>query len=235
MKAIRIDKYLADMGLGSRAEMKSAMKKGQVTVDGVIIKKPETKVVPGENTILFNGQAVDYVKYIYYVLHKPAGCVTATEDNLHKTVMDYIEDDRRTELFPVGRLDIDTEGLLLITNDGELAHQLLSPKKHVSKVYYVELADPLKETDVKAFAAGLDIGDDKPALPAKLKILDERSAEVEIVEGRFHQVKRMFKAVDNEVIYLRRIQMGTLRLEDDLRPGEYRKLTDDELEQLKNR
>lgn len=233
MKSIRIDKYLADMGKGTRSELKKMIRGGAVTIDGVVVKKPEEKVIPGEQKVFLAGTEVGYSKMEYYVLNKPAGCVSATEDNVHKTVMDYIISDRKSELFPVGRLDLDTEGLLLITNDGPLAHALLSPRHHVEKTYIATLNAPATEEMVEQFKNGIEIGEKNPTLPAKLKILSDRQAEITISEGKFHQVKRMFHAVGREVVALRRIQMGSLRLEESLLPGKYRALTEEELTALR--
>ena len=170
------------------------------------------------------------------LFYKPAGCVTATEDHMHKTVMDYLTDTVRSDLFPVGRLDIDTEGLLLITNDGAFAHDLLSPAKHVEKTYYAVIDGVVTVKDVICFENGVDIGEEKPTKPGKLRILNsepESEIELTITEGRFHQVKRMFEAVGKKVLYLKRISMGPLQLTDDLKPGEYRPLTEEEITALK--
>ena len=169
------------------------------------------------------------------MLYKPAGVISATKDDRDKTVLDLITDKKRNDLFPVGRLDKDTEGLLLITNDGELAHRLLSPKKHVDKVYYAKVQGKVDESDVKAFADGVDIGDDTPTKSADLRILkseEESEIELTITEGRFHQVKRMFHAVGKEVIYLKRLSMGSLDLDKTLTKGEYRSLTEEEIKKL---
>lgn len=232
MKAIRIDKYLADMGKGTRSELKKMIRNGAVTIDGVTVKKPEEKVVPGEQTVTFAGKEVVYSIMEYYLFHKPAGCVSATDDNVHKTVLDYIASERKSELFPVGRLDLDTEGLLLITNDGPLAHALLSPRHHVEKTYIATLDAPATEEMVEQFEKGLDIGEKNLTLPAKLKLLSNRQAEVTISEGKFHQVKRMFQAVGREVTALRRIRMGSLQLDESLLPGTYRALTEEEVTAL---
>ena len=174
----------------------------------------------------------------YYLFHKPAGCVSATQDNMHRTVMDYLSDTARGDLFPVGRLDLDTEGLLLITNDGALAHALLSPSRHVAKTYYARVQGVVDETDVNLFKNGVDIGEEKPVRPADLVILgckaDVSEITLTITEGKFHQVKRMFEAVGKKVLYLKRISMGPLVLPEDLAPGAYRKLTAEELAALKN-
>lgn len=235
-KQLRLDKYLADMGVGTRSEIKTYIRKGRVKVNGVLCKAPETKVRVGLDEILFNDSLVDYHSFLYFMLNKPAGVVSATMDNHSDTVLDLIEDKKRKDLFPVGRLDKDTEGLLLITNDGDLAHQLLSPKKHVDKVYYARIAGKVTKEDVEAFLQGVDIGEEERTLPAKLRILksaEESEIELTLWEGKFHQVKRMFEAVGKEVTFLKRLSMGSLQLDATLAPGEYRELTDEELSRLK--
>lgn len=232
---IRLDKYLADMGCGTRSQVKRGITKDGAEVNGVKVTRPEEKIDTERDTVLFNGMTVGYAEFEYYMLNKPAGVVSATEDRRERTVLDLIGEKRRKDLFPVGRLDKDTEGLLLITNDGELAHRLLSPKKHVDKTYYARVAGRITEEHKKIFAAGVDIGDEKPALPAELRILSsEEISEVELTihEGRFHQVKRMFHAVGGEVLYLKRTSMGSLRLDECLEPGQYRRLTEDEIRAL---
>lgn len=232
---IRLDKYLADMGCGTRSEVKQALKKGAVSVNDVPVKRPEEKVDTEADRIVFQGKTVSYLKYEYFMLNKPAGVVSATEDRRDRTVIDLIGDKQRKDLFPVGRLDKDTEGLLLITNDGETAHRLLSPRKHVDKVYYARVKGNVTEEDVRLFAQGIDIGDEKPALPAELVILksgEVSEIELTVREGRFHQVKRMFAAAGKEVVYLKRLRMGTLVLDRNLKPGEYRKLTKEEMDRL---
>lgn len=234
---LRLDKYMADMGVGSRSEIKVWIRKGRVKVGGVVCNKPETKVSPYLDDVTFDDTRISYVKYVYYMLHKPVGVVSATMDNVSQTVLDLIKDKQGKELFPVGRLDKDTEGLLLITNDGDLAHQLLAPKKHVDKVYYAKVNGRVTEEDAKAFAEGVDIKEKSLTLPAKLHIIksDENSEiELTIQEGKFHQVKRMFEAVGKEVIYLKRLSMGGLTLDEKLLPGEYRELTSEEVEYLKS-
>lgn len=233
---MRLDKFLTEMGLGTRTEVKKILKTKQVTVNGEIVTKPETKVEPQTDQICYKGEVITYCEYEYYLFHKPAGCVTATEDNLHKTVMDYLTDTVRSDLFPVGRLDIDTEGLLLITNNGALAHDLLSPSKHVAKTYYAVIEGMVTEEDVNLFKNGVDIGEEKLTKPAKLRVLESKPTskiELTITEGKFHQVKRMFEAVGKKVLYLKRISMGPLQLPDDLKPGEYRPLTAQEIAALK--
>jgi 16S rRNA pseudouridine516 synthase len=234
---LRLDKYLADMGIGTRSEIKTWIRKGRVRLNGEICTKPESKVTTSTDEVLFDEAKVGYVDYCYIMLHKPVGVVSATQDNVSETVLDLITDKQRKDLFPVGRLDKDTEGLLLITNDGDLAHRLLSPKKHVDKVYYAKVMGRVSLEDIRAFEEGVDIGEESLTLPAKLKILssDEISEiELTIQEGKFHQVKRMFEAVEKEVIYLKRLSMGSLVLDPKLTPGEYRDLTSQELQLLKN-
>lgn len=235
MAQLRLDKYLADMGIGTRSQIKEAAKKGRIQVNGQTEKKTDRKITPGDDQVIMDGQVIGYVHMEYYMLNKPQGVVSATEDRKYQTVVDLIADRQRKDLFPVGRLDIDTEGLLLITNDGELAHRLLSPKKHVDKVYYAKVQGKVDESDVKAFADGVDIGDDTPAKSADLRILksgEESEIELTITEGRFHQVKRMFHAVGKEVIYLKRLSMGSLALDKTLTKGEYRSLTEEEIKKL---
>jgi 16S rRNA pseudouridine516 synthase len=232
----RLDKYLADMGLGTRSEIKEWIRKGRVTINGQICKKPETKVSVSKDEVYFDDSKIMYVDYVYFMLHKPAGVVSATIDNVNTTVLDLIEDKKGKELFPVGRLDKDTEGLLIITNDGDLTHQLLSPKKHVDKVYYAKVAGKITKDDQRLFLEGVDIGEDVLTLPAKLKIIkseDISEIELTIQEGKFHQVKRMFEAVGKEVIYLKRISMGGLSLDPSLALGDYRELTTEEVTFLK--
>lgn len=234
---LRLDKYLADMGIGTRSEIKSYIRKGRVKLNLETCTKPEQKVLPEKDTVTFDDAPVGYIKYQYYMLHKPAGVVSATEDNVNTTVLELIKDRTCKDMFPVGRLDKDTEGLLLITNDGELAHRLLSPKKHVDKVYYAKIEGRVTKEDAATFEKGVDIGEDTMTLPAKLKILvsDEISEiELTIQEGKFHQVKRMFEAVNKKVLYLKRLSMGSLVLDQTLKPGEYRELTEEELIQLKS-
>lgn len=236
MEKIRLDKFLASAGAGTRSEVKTMIRKGQVAVNGEICKKAETKVNAETDRVTVNGGLVQYLKYEYYLLHKPAGCVSATNDNVHQTVMDYIVSDRKKELFPVGRLDLDTEGLLLITNDGDLAHRLLSPAKHVEKTYYAKIDGEVTETDVKQFLTGVDIGEEKLTRPAELRILSsgvQSEIELTICEGKFHQVKRMFHAVGKEVTYLKRISMGGLVLDASLEKGQFRLLTKEEIEGLR--
>ena len=232
---MRLDKYLAEMGAGTRSEVKKLIRAGRVTINDAVAEKPEQKLDPEADTVCLDGEVLLYAAYEYYLFHKPAGCVSATEDKVRKTVMDYLTDTLRDDLFPVGRLDIDTEGLLLITNDGALAHELLSPAHHVPKTYYARVAGRVTEEDVRQFQKGVDIGEEKLTKPAELVILasgEESEIELTITEGRFHQVKRMFQAVGKEVLYLKRLSMGPLTLPETLLPGEYRALTQEELNLL---
>lgn len=232
---MRLDKYLCDMGVGTRSAVKQMIKKGMVAVDGVTVVKPELKVEKASR-VCVNGKEISYTEMEYYMLHKPAGCVSATEDRHCTTVLDLIKDKKRKDLFPVGRLDKDTEGLLLITNDGELAHMLLSPKRHVDKTYYARIAGKVLPEHVTAFETGLDIGEEKPTLPAVLEILksgEESEVFITIREGKFHQIKRMFEAVGCEVVYLKRLSMGSLKLDEHLNLGDYRPLTQEEIQALK--
>ena len=235
-RMMRLDKYLCETGFGTRSQVKDLLKKGQVMVNGEVVKKPELKINETTDQILCQGEKASYQKNIYLMLHKPAGVVSATEDNREKTVLDLVRpEDRKNGLFPVGRLDKDTEGLLLLTDDGELAHRLLSPKKHVDKTYYAKIDGQVTEEHVKQFREGLDIGDEKKTLPAVLTILlsgPVSEIEVTIHEGRFHQIKRMFEAVGCKVTYLKRLSMGSLVLDETLPPEEYRPLTEAELEGL---
>lgn len=242
-KEMRLDKFLADMGKGTRSQIKEAVRKGRVRVNGEPVKKPEQKVGIPEDTVLFDGVPVSYVTEEYFMLNKPAGVVSATEDRKHRTVLDLIGDKNRKDLFPVGRLDIDTEGLLLITNDGDLAHQLLTPKKHVDKVYLARCEGHVPETAVNEFKKGLVLPDGLVCLPAVLEITEylpprdgkkeQTKIRLTIREGKFHQVKRMMEACGCPVLTLKRVTMGPLSLDPDLAPGQYRALTEKELELLK--
>lgn len=232
---IRLDKFLCEMGVGSRTQVKEYIKKGRVKVNGDIAKSPELKIDENDVKVEFDNTLIGFVDKEYYMLNKPAGVVSATVDNLHKTVIDIIDDKKRKDLFPVGRLDIDTEGLLVITNDGDMAHRLLSPKKHVSKVYYAKIDGQVTNEHIISFKDGLVLRDGNKALPGNLTIIKSDTIseiELEIFEGKFHQVKKMFEAVGLKVIYLKRLSMGKLRLDDNLKNGEYRPLTDEEIELL---
>lgn len=237
---MRLDKFLVEMGAGSRSEVKKQISKGLVLVNGIVVRKPEMKIQEQEDVVMFSGKEYRYEAFVYYMLHKPAGVISATEDRKDKTVLDLIPDKKRPDIFPVGRLDKDTEGLLLLTNDGQLAHRLLSPKKHVDKTYEARISGIVTEEDIREFRTGLDIGDEKPTLPANLEILytdptkTESYVSIVIREGRFHQIKRMFEAVGKEVLYLKRIRMGSLVLDTKLLKGESRELTPEEVKMLIN-
>ncbi len=234
---VRLDKFLADAGIGTRSEVKNIIKKKAVTVNGNAVIKPETKVDTDKDEVAVNGKSVTNRGKVTYMLHKPAGYVCALKDDRFPTVMELVP--KSKDLFPVGRLDKDTEGLLLITNDGEMSHKMLSPRSHVDKMYMAVLESPAEDRYAKQFSEGVDIGDDKLTLPAKLVICDNKSPELEylpeeymecaeqarvvlliIHEGRYHQVKRMFHAVGNEVIYLKRLTFGSLTLPLSLEKGE---------------
>lgn len=239
MALLRLDKYLCDMQLGTRSQIKEMVRKSRVQVNGTFVKKSDVKVNTDCDKVLVDGKEVGYVEYEYYMLNKPAGVLSAARDRNAETVLDLIKDNNRKDLFPVGRLDKDTEGILLITNDGMLSHELLSPSKHVDKVYFAKVRGQMTEREVKAFADGLVIDEEFTALPGKLVILsyddinNESLVEVTIHEGKFHQVKRMFEAVNSEVLYLKRLSMGSLKLDETLNTGEYRQLTQDEIDALK--
>lgn len=230
----RLDKLLGELGIGTRSQIKEAAKKGRITVNGTPVKDTAAKVDWQTDLICMDGVRLAYVKYEYIMLNKPAGVISATEDGKHKTVLNLITDRTRKDLFPVGRLDIDTEGLLLLTNDGELAHRLLSPKRHVDKTYYLTTDVPIPKTAVSLMAEGFAVDEELTALPAKLELLDENKAYLTIHEGKFHQVKRMMHAVGCEVTYLKRISMGSLVLDEALEPGAYRALTEEELSALRS-
>ena len=237
---LRIDKMLSNTGVGSRKQIKTDAKKGFIELNGKI-EKDSSKIIDTEtDTLKYKGEIVKYTQYIYIIMNKPKGVVSATEDNYDKTVIDLLSDeDKFYKPFPVGRLDKDSEGLLLITNDGQLAHDLLSPKKHVDKTYYVEVEEEVTEDDVTSFEKGVVLKEENyKTLPAKLNIIESGYPSicfVTIREGKFHQVKRMFNAVNNEVTYLKRISMGSLKLDELLKTGEYRPLTEREIESLYKR
>lgn len=235
---LRIDKMLSNIGIGSRKDIKQDAKNGLIKVNGAVVKDSSKIIDTDKDLVLYNSETVKYVKYIYLMMNKPQGVVSATEDNYDKTVIDLLNDeDSFYEPFPVGRLDKDTEGLLLITNDGQLTHNLLSPKKHVDKTYYVEVAEEVTNEDVNTFEEGIILTEENyKTLPAKLEIIESgypSKCYVTIKEGKFHQVKRMFIAVKNEVTYLKRISMGPIKLDEMLKLGEYRHLTEEELALLK--
>lgn len=225
----RLDKIISATGKKSRREVREMVRQGRVLVDGKPAPAADMKVDPQTAVILLNGEPLGYEKFTYVMLHKPAGVLTATEDRRQETVLDLLPPElRRRALSPVGRLDKDTEGLLLLTNDGQLAHRLLSPKSHVDKVYYARVDGALEPGDIAAFAAGMTLGDGLECLPAGLEILSPTEALVTLREGKFHQVKRMLAARGKPVLYLKRLSMGRLRLDPALAPGAWRMLTEEE-------
>ncbi len=238
-KKQRIDKILSNLGYGSRSELKKFCKNGLVKVNGKVINNPGVQVDVENDEIIFDGEKVTYKEFIYLMLNKPDGYISATFDKRDPIVLDLIDkEDLVFEPFPVGRLDKDTEGLLVLTNDGQLAHRVLSPKKHVPKTYYAKIEGIVTEEDIKAFAKGVTLDDGYETMPAELIILksDEISEiELTIHEGKFHQVKRMFESVDKKVIYLKRLSMGKLKLDENLELGEYRELTDEEVKMIEER
>lgn len=241
-KQVRLDKFISEAAGLTRKDAKAVLNKGRVTVDGEVCKNGDRKV-SAEHEICLDGQRLGAAEeFLYLMLHKPAGVVSATEDNRDKTVLDLVREQiGKRELFPVGRLDKDTEGLLLLTDDGDLAHRLLSPKRHVDKVYYARLSGIVPEDAVRRFAEGIQVGQDYKALPAGLEIVSvdaaAKTSEVKITlqEGKFHQVKRMCHEIGCEVTYLKRLSMGSLILDETLQPGECRRLTKEEITGLKER
>lgn len=247
---MRLDKYLAQAGIGTRSEVKKMIRYGRVLLNDVVAKKPEEKVSESDEVVV-DGEVIVLEQFQYFMLNKPAGVVSATMDKNDATVVELIKEAHLKDIFPVGRLDKDTEGLLLLTNDGALAHELLSPRKHVEKTYFVRVTGKVTDEDVKAFAQGIDIGDDKLTKPAKLEKIQYVSLDGEVMasadgeimtelqititEGRYHQVKRMFAKVGKPVQYLKRISMGSLKLDSSLQLGEYRRLTEEEVKVLKER
>ncbi|WP_413475197.1 pseudouridine synthase [Staphylococcus equorum] len=229
---MRIDKFLANMGVGTRTEVKQLLKKGNVTVNDKKEKSPKIQINPETDIVSVNETQIQYIDKIYLMLNKPKGYLSATEDNNQQTVIDLVDEFRYLELFPVGRLDKDTEGLLLITNDGQFNHQLMSPTKHVSKTYEVISEKTITKYDIESFKTGIELNEGL-AKPAQLVEGDEKNKSfVTIYEGRYHQVKRMFHAIDNEVLALKRISIGDLKLDSALAPGEFRHLTQQDFKQL---
>lgn len=235
---LRIDKMLANLGYGSRKEVKALLKNKAVKVNDQIIKDAKHQVNPDKDEVTLHGDIVEYKEFIYLMMNKPPGIISATEDKMEETVIDLLQiEDAVYNPFPVGRLDKDTEGLLLITNDGKLAHHLLSPKKHVPKTYFAMIKGEVDETDVAAFKKGVTLDDGYVTKPGDLKIQKAgltSDIELTISEGKFHQVKRMFESVGKKVVYLKRLSMGPISLDESLALGEYRELTEDEIDLLHN-
>lgn len=233
---MRLDKFLADCGIGTRTEVKKLIRSGAVTVNGKTTNKADIHLNPESDKVTVCGNEILYREFIYLMLNKPRGYISATRDGKTPTVMELIPDEyRHFEPFPVGRLDIDTEGFLLITNDGDLAHRLLSPRKHIPKTYMAQIQHPVTPEDVKAFSDGVTLDDGYKTLPAKLRSLSDTEpyfAEIIIHEGKFHQVKRMFESVNNKVLYLKRTKMNNLSLDSNLELGEIREITDSEMKLL---
>lgn len=271
-KVMRLDKFLSEMGIASRKETKEYAKKGRIKVNDAIVKASDYKIDTEKDIVTFDGRTIAYEQFEYYMLNKPAGVVSATVDNNDRTVIDLIDSERKKDLFPVGRLDKDTVGLLIITNDGELAHRLLSPVKHIDKKYFARVEGIITEEHIKRFKEGLTLKDGTLTKPAQLEIIksgNEKSdnvktdnpksendksdnpksdnlksnnekadniseVEITICEGKYHQIKRMIACVGGKVIYLKRLSMGSLELDENLREGEYRRLTEDEIKCLRN-
>jgi 16S rRNA pseudouridine516 synthase len=235
-KRQRLDKILSNLGFGTRKEVKDLIKAGAIEIDGVIAKDAGLQVDPLSQTIKVNNKELKYREYVYIMMNKPQGVVSATEDNRDTTVVDLLDESLQAfNPAPVGRLDKDTEGLLLLTNDGQLAHKLLAPKKHVPKTYFAHIEGIVGEADIKAFEQGIILDDGYKTLPAQLKVLlqaEISQVEVIIYEGKFHQIKRMFQAVDKRVVYLKRIAMGNLLLDESISNGDYRELREEELKLL---
>ncbi len=233
---LRIDKIISNLGYGTRKEVKELVKDGGVEIDDVIASDPGLIIDPDVSKIKVNGKLIIFREFIYVMLNKPQGVISATEDKREKTVIDLLPDDLKVfEPAPVGRLDKDTEGLLLLTNDGQLAHKLISPKNHVPKKYYAHIKGLVTESDIKAFNSGIIIDGGYKTMPGHLTLLkhgDISEVEVIIYEGKYHQIKRMFKARGKEVIYLKRLSMGNLLLDEQLELSEYRELTNEELKLL---
>ena len=238
-KKMRVDKLLSNVGVASRAELKKYCKQGLISVNGKVINNPGVQVDSESDDIRFNGEKIVYREFVYIMLNKPDGYISATFDKYDPRVLDLIDQSYLVfEPFPVGRLDKDTEGLLVLTNDGQLAHRVLSPKKHVPKTYYAKIQGKVTEEDILAFEKGVILDDGYETMPSQLKILksdDMSEIELTIHEGKFHQVKRMFESVGKKVVYLKRLSMGKLKLDESLKLGEYRELTEEEVKLIEER
>ena len=233
MPQMRLDKLLSDMGIASRKELKQIIKSGRVRINGVAAAAPEVKIDPETDIISLDGEELSYSRYHYYIMDKPAGVVTATDDKKQKTVLDLVSPEmKRMEIFPVGRLDKDTSGLLLLTDDGDFAHRVISPKSEVQKLYYAKVDASPAESDVIAFKNGIVLKDGLECLPAGLEILSENECLVTVMEGKYHQVKRMLASRGKPVTELRRLSIGRVKLDDTLGPGGYRELSSEELKDV---
>lgn len=232
-KKERLDKILSNLGYGSRKDVKGLVKSGSIEVDGKIVKDGSLKIDPYSSVLKIKGEVVEYREFIYLMMNKPQGVISSTDDFRDKTIIDLISDQYKVfNPFPVGRLDKDTEGLMVLTNDGQLSHRVLSPKKHVEKLYYAEVEGEVTEEDKELFSEGIVLDDGYKTLPAKLEIISSDNISkiyLTIKEGKFHQVKRMFLSVGKKVIYLKRMAIGGLRLDESLALGEYRELTSEEV------
>ena len=231
---MRLDKYLAHANAGSRKEVKLMIRKGFVKINGEVCKKDDVHVDETKDHITLFDEEIGYQKYVYIMLNKPQGCVSATVDSMHPTVMDYLDVNLPRDMFPVGRLDIDTQGLLLLCNDGALSHTLLSPKHHVEKEYEVILDTPIREEEIRLLESGTIRLDEEAVFPAKVKVLEPNHIHLIISQGKFHQIKRMIHAVHHEVLSLKRLRMGSLWLDETLKPGEWRYLSEEEVKQLQS-
>ncbi len=233
---MRLDKYISSQGNLSRNDVKKLIREGAVTVEGAVAVRPEMQINPDVSVVCVNGQALAYKKHIYIMLNKPEGVVSATEDSEHKTVIDLIPGElKRDGLFPAGRLDGDTTGFVLVTDDGGFAHRILSPKNHIQKTYLATLAEPITGDDITELEEGILLKDGTRCLPAIVTEITPREVEIQICEGKYHQIKRMFAARGNRVISLKRIAMGKLLLDKNLMPGECREITDSELSLVEQR
>ena len=230
---MRLDKFLANMGVGTRSEVKQLLKKGSVIVNQNIVKLHKLNVNPNSDEIMVNDEVVSYIDKVYIMLNKPKGYISATEDEVHPTIIDLIPEYAHLNIFPVGRLDKDTEGLLLVTNDGQFNHEVMNPNKHVSKTYEVYSKHPITQFDIDKFKSGIELSDGK-LKPAILKKVDNYVSHVTIYEGKYHQVKRMFHSIENEVLELKRIKIAQLELDHNLDLGSYRLLTQIDFDNLKN-
>ena len=235
LKKMRLDRMLANSGVGSRKEVKSIIRRGIVEVNGDSIRKANHLVFPSSDIIEVDGRRIEYKENYYIMLNKPAGVVTATHDRFSETVIDILGHEFKSlDLFPIGRLDKDTEGLLILTTDGKLAHKLLSPKQLVPKTYFAIIDGVVDSSDIELFENGMPLAEDFTTIPAKLKIISPGKVHITIYEGKFHQIKRMFGYIGKKVVYLKRVQMGNLKLDENLLPGEARELTEHEVELLKS-
>ena len=234
---MRLDRFLANSGVGTRKEVKEILKKRKIKVNDSIITNGSIHIDENKDAVKYEEKEISYKPFIYIMMNKPDGVLSATEDDEHRTVIDLLENKYRTySVFPIGRLDIDTEGLLILTNDGILTHNLLAPNKYVDKKYYVELKNPVLKSDIEKLENGIELENGFVTKNAKVEVIEnsEDKVYITITEGKYHQVKRMFKAVNNKVLYLKRVQMGNLKLDDKLKVGEYRELTEKEINILKN-